>query len=147
MKDSLQRPCQPYCTKRTLPKDFILRTGHSVRGCRRKAPKNNCIVCVTVAVTKLTVVVQVIHDTRNIRRASALQLTLVPLSQVSIELLLTRRFFSHPPQICYGHYFFNPHRHRRQGSPTWSAGLNFVQADPQRPEDRRCEMRGDQHLR
>lgn len=50
------RPCQPpHLTKRTLPKYFILRVGDSVCTRDRKAPKSNCIVPVTVAVTKLTV--------------------------------------------------------------------------------------------
>ena len=42
-------------TKRTLPRDFILRVDDSVCARDRKAPKSNCIVRVTVAVTKLTV--------------------------------------------------------------------------------------------
>jgi hypothetical protein len=37
--------------------------------------------------------------------------------------------------------------HRRQGAPSRSPGLHGRQAAAQRPEDRRCAMRGLEHLR
>lgn len=37
--------------------------------------------------------------------------------------------------------------HRRQGPPPRSPGLHGRQAAAQRPEDRRCAMRGPEHLR
>ena len=37
--------------------------------------------------------------------------------------------------------------HRRQGPPSRSPGLHGRQAAAQRPEDRRCAMRGPEHLR
>lgn len=42
---------------------------------------------------------------------------------------------------------FPPGRHRWQGPPSGSPGVHRRQAAAQRPEDRRCPLRGPQHLR